>query len=130
MLDGGAGARGEAELSVIFVDEQAIADLNERFLGGDRPDRRARVPDGRRRRRRGPPARPGWAGPGRAGRAAATRRRSSATSSCARWSPSRQARERGATLDDEMALLVVHGVLHLLNYDHAEPRRSGGDAAT
>ena len=33
----------------------------------------------------------------------------------------RQALERGATLDDELALLVVHGVLHLLNYDHAEP---------
>ena len=25
------------------------------------------------------------------------------------------------TLDDEMALLVVHGVLHILGYDHAEP---------
>ena len=24
--------------------------------------------------------------------------------------------------DDELALLVVHGVLHLLNYDHADPR--------
>ena len=35
---------------------------------------------------------------------------------------SRQAPEHGATLDDELALLVVHGVLHLLNYDHADPR--------
>jgi probable rRNA maturation factor len=34
---------------------------------------------------------------------------------------SRQAAERGAPIDDEVALLVVHGVLHLLNYDHAEP---------
>jgi len=34
---------------------------------------------------------------------------------------SRQAAERGGALDDELALLVVHGVLHLLNYDHAEP---------
>ena len=33
-----------------------------------------------------------------------------------------QAPEHGATLDDELALLVVHGVLHLLNYDHADPR--------
>jgi probable rRNA maturation factor len=28
------------------------------------------------------------------------------------------------SLDDEVALLVVHGVLHLLNYDHAEDHES------
>ena len=33
----------------------------------------------------------------------------------------RQAAPRGITVDDEIALLVVHGVLHLLDYDHAEP---------
>ena len=33
----------------------------------------------------------------------------------------RQAAERGVTAEDELALLVVHGVLHLLDYDHAEP---------
>jgi probable rRNA maturation factor len=26
--------------------------------------------------------------------------------------------------DDEIALLVVHGVLHLLDYDHAEPEET------
>jgi probable rRNA maturation factor len=31
-----------------------------------------------------------------------------------------QALERGVTAEDELALLVVHGVLHLLDYDHAE----------
>ncbi|MCO6449394.1 MAG: rRNA maturation RNase YbeY [Caldilineales bacterium] len=32
----------------------------------------------------------------------------------------RQAEERGGAIADELDLLVVHGVLHLLGYDHAE----------
>jgi probable rRNA maturation factor len=36
----------------------------------------------------------------------------------------RQAREQGSLVADELGLLVVHGVLHLLNYDHAEERES------
>jgi probable rRNA maturation factor len=31
-----------------------------------------------------------------------------------------QAEAVGATLDEELQLLVVHGVLHLLGYDHAD----------
>jgi probable rRNA maturation factor len=33
----------------------------------------------------------------------------------------RQARDWGHTLEEELALLVVHGVLHLLGYDDEEP---------
>lgn len=33
----------------------------------------------------------------------------------------RQAAEQGHTLDEEIDVLLVHGVLHLLGYDHAEP---------
>ena len=33
----------------------------------------------------------------------------------------RQATQAGHSLDDELHLLTVHGVLHLLGYDHAEP---------
>ncbi len=36
----------------------------------------------------------------------------------------RQTRGSPGSLDDEVALLVVHGILHLLNYDHAEERES------
>lgn len=32
-----------------------------------------------------------------------------------------QAKTAGHALDDELHLLTVHGVLHLLGYDHAEP---------
>ena len=32
----------------------------------------------------------------------------------------RQAPERGRTLEDELAFLVVHGTLHCLGHDHAE----------
>jgi probable rRNA maturation factor len=33
----------------------------------------------------------------------------------------RQFAEHAGTLDDELALLVVHGVLHVLGHDHADP---------
>jgi probable rRNA maturation factor len=37
-----------------------------------------------------------------------------------------QAERAGHTLDEELQLLVVHGVLHLLGYDHANPRQKSG----
>ena len=38
-------------------------------------------------------------------------------SSARRWRP-RNAVDHGVTFDDEIALLVVHGILHLLGMDH------------
>ena len=32
-----------------------------------------------------------------------------------------QAEELGVSLDHELALIVTHGILHLLGYDHADP---------
>lgn len=37
----------------------------------------------------------------------------------------RQAREAGRTLDDELAHLLVHGILHILGYDHQRPAQAG-----
>ena len=36
----------------------------------------------------------------------------------------RQAPEHAGTTDDELALLLVHGILHVLGHDHDEPQRT------
>ena len=62
----------------LFVDEPTIAELNERFLGQDGPDRRAELPARGRAARVGAPARRGRHRSGRAprrGAAGAARRR-------------------------------------------------------
>ncbi len=113
----------ESELSLIFVDEAAIAELNRRFLDGtgptdvlafpmddqdDEPRPRSRFPDqggrgpGVPSERGGPPVLLGDV---------------VVCPAVAR----RQADERGMQVEAEVALLVVHGILHLLDYDHAEP---------
>jgi probable rRNA maturation factor len=113
----------DAELSLIFVDEEAIADLNRRFLdgasatdvlafpidddvlpGGRRPDEGGRGP-GSPTEPEDPPVVLGD------------------VVLCPAVA-ARQAPEHRATLDDELALLVVHGILHLLNYDHSEEREA------
>ena len=112
----------DAELSVIFVDEQAISDLNERFLDARGPtdvlafplDEAA--PGGRQPDEggRGPGAPPDPTDPPTVLGDVVV------CPTVAR----REATVRGRTLDDELALLVVHGVLHLLEYDHAEPEQA------
>jgi probable rRNA maturation factor len=105
-------ARGvrRGELSLSFVDDDTMAELNQRHLGGHGPTDVLAFPldadvddDGDR---------PGGGGdmpvllgdvvvcPAEAGRNAAA---------------------RSVSIDDELALLVVHGVLHILGMDHAEP---------
>ncbi len=32
-----------------------------------------------------------------------------------------QAKEQGHSIDKELALLIIHGILHLLGYDHEQP---------
>lgn len=36
----------------------------------------------------------------------------------------RQADERGYSLDEEIDVLLAHGLLHLLGYDHAQPEEA------
>ncbi len=108
----------DPEVSLIFVDEESIADLNARFLGGtgptdvlafplDDPPPSGRHPD------------QGGRGPGAPTRPSDPPVVLGDVVLCPTVAV-RQAAEHGVGPDDELALLVVHGMLHLLNYDHAE----------
>ena len=111
----------DAEMSVFFVDEPTIAELNIRFLEGSGPTDVLAFPlDEELLGGRHPDQ--GGRGPG------------SGDESDGSEPPvligdvmvcptiaAAQAAAAGGSFDDEMALLVVHGTLHLLRYDHAEP---------
>jgi probable rRNA maturation factor len=112
----------DAEMSVIFVDEQAMSDLHERFLGGSGPTDVLAFPMDDDVAPGGRQPDQGGRGPGsptEAGDPPAVLGDVVVCPQVAR----RQTGEQGS-LEDEVALLVVHGVLHLLNYDHAEDRES------
>lgn len=111
------------EVSLLFVEEQTVAELNEHFLGRTGPTDVLAfpidddvVPGGRRPDEggRGPGVPSGPSGPPTLLGDVVV---------CPAVAV-RQAAERGRPLDEEVALLVVHGTLHLLNYDHAEPAES------
>jgi len=112
----------EAELSVIFVDEQAMSDLNERFLGGSGatdvlafPMDDDVTPGGRQPDQ-------GGRGPGSPAEAIDPPTVIGDVVVCPQVALRQTGEKR--SLDDEVALLVVHGVLHLLNYDHSEDQES------
>jgi probable rRNA maturation factor len=112
----------ESEMSVIFVDEQAMSDLHERFLGGSGPTDVLAFPMDDDVAPGGRQPDQGGRGPGSPTEAADPPTVIGDVVVCPQVAR-RQADGRGS-LDDEVALLVVHGVLHLLNYDHAEDQES------
>jgi probable rRNA maturation factor len=105
------GVTGDAELSLLFVDEGTISGLNRRFMDADGPTDVLAFPlddPG------GPAAPP--AGTGTPGSAPLLLGDVVVCPAVA----ARQAREHATSYDDEVALLVVHGVLHVLGHDHAD----------
>ena len=103
------GVRGDAELSMLFVDETAMADLNQRFLGKQGPTDVLAFPMDEGSIDHGP-AEPNAAEPALLGDVVL----------CPEVA-AKQAATAGHSAADELHLLTVHGVLHILGYDHAEP---------
>ena len=114
------GVRGEAELSILFVDEGTMGDLNKRFLGKEGPTDVLAFPIDEEPVEGGRSPDSGGTGP-------------TAVASEPEDLPmlvgdvvicpavaARNAPEHAGTYDDEMALLLVHGVLHLLGMDHMD----------
>ena len=96
----------EAELCVKLVDEATMAEFNKHYMGKDAPTDVLSFPmDELRPARDGEPEEDGILGD---------------MLLCPQYA-SAQAPSFNRTPDDEMRLLTIHGILHLLGYDHAEP---------
>jgi probable rRNA maturation factor len=116
-------APSDAEVSLIFVDEDAIADLNGRFLGGDGPTDVLAFPIDDDQFPSGRHPDTGGRGPGSDSEPGDPPIVLGDVVVCPTVA-ARQAPAHAGTVDDELALLVVHGVLHLLQYDHVEEREA------
>lgn len=119
------GVEEDVEVSVMYVDEPTIAGLNERFMGksgptdvlsfpiDDDPEPAGRVPDA------------GGTGPG-SGYEEDEEQPTTLLGDIV-ICPSvaaRNAPDHAGSYDDELALLLVHGILHLLGMDHMEPEEA------
>ncbi len=113
----------DVHVALVFVDENAIAQLNERFLGVSGPTDVLAFPidDDVPESGRAPDR--GGKGPGSASEPTEPPVLLGDVYVCPAVAR-RQAQERSIALDDELALLVVHGLLHLLDYDHSEPEET------
>jgi probable rRNA maturation factor len=109
----------DVEMSLLFVDEDTITDLNERFLGATGPTDVLAFPMDDDLPPGGRQPDQGGRGPGAPSDPGDPPTLLGDVVVCPAVA-NRQAVERGKPSVDEIALLVVHGVLHLLDYDHAE----------
>ena len=98
------GMEGETELSLIITDNEAIRQLNRRFRGVDAPTDVLAFGAGAEECFVTAPDSPPYLGD-----VVISYQRAQA-----------QAQELGHPVADELRLLTIHGVLHLLGYDHEE----------
>lgn len=114
------GVRGDTEVSILFVDETTIADLNGRFLGKDGPTDVLAFPIDEEPVEGGRSPDSGGTGPGFSPSADEAPTLLGDVVICPAVA-SRNAPEHAGSYDDELALLLVHGLLHLLGLDHEDP---------
>lgn len=102
----------DTELTLLFVDETEITGYNRRFLHREGPTDVLAFPVEilipgvvPKRDKKGPPLVVGDV-------------------IIAPSYVARQAEREGVPFEDEMALMVTHGILHLLGYDHREDREA------
>lgn len=113
------GVRGETEVSLLFVDEATIADLNNRFLGKDGPTDVLAFPIDEEPAESGRSPDSGGTGPGFTSEPEDAPTLLGDVVICPAVAH-RNAPEHAGTYEDEIALLVVHGLLHLLGMDHED----------
>ena len=114
------GVKGEAELSVLFVDETAMTDLNKRFLGKDGPTDVLAFPIDEEPAEGGRSPDSGGAGPGHVPPEAADLPMLVGDVVICPAVAERNAPDHAGTYEDELALLLVHGILHLMGMDHLD----------
>ena len=117
------GVRDDAELSLLFVDEAAMAELNQRYLAREGPTDVLAFPlDGDivTSPRAVDPTHPD---PGYDPEVADLPTLLGDVVVCPAVAKRNSAAHTG-NYEDEMALLVVHGILHLLGMDHVDPREA------
>jgi probable rRNA maturation factor len=107
------GVRDDIEVSVLFVDETTIAELHQRFLAKAGPTDVLAFPIDEEAERGGRSPDEGGTGPDEDEVPMILGDVVVCPSVAAR-----NALDHGVGLDDEIALLVVHGLLHLLGMDH------------
>ncbi|MGH9107093.1 MAG: rRNA maturation RNase YbeY [Acidimicrobiales bacterium] len=110
---------GDAELSVLFVDERSIAELNRRFLGQDGPTDVLAFPIDEEPVESGRSPDSGGTGPGMPSEPEDMPLLLGDIVICPAVAY-RNAPGHSGNYEDELAVLVVHGLLHLMGMDHEE----------
>jgi len=118
------GVCGGTELSVIFVSEEAISELNESFLGDIGPTDVLSFPIDAADLEISPATSGTTRGPDRAPLDPSDVPLLLGDVVLCPAVAAKQAPTHAGTLDDEIALLIVHGILHVLGHDHAEAQET------